>query len=376
MAREAELLDMAAAFYEAALEPEAWADALSRVSGLMRADWSLLGVYRRDGCPEFLVQDAAGDTEHFSLFNDHYAQPETNPSIPLLLAAHVGAIVVREQVHTDTAWQRTPLYRDIYRPRDLYHGLGAVALDSAAHVAFVVVNRIKRSSPYSASDLDLLNAALPHVGRALEVFLRLTAGNAQRHAHEQAWDMLACGVVLLDAAGKVVWMNRSAAALLARADGLATRQGALTASNARENAALQLLVRETIATQQGQCLRPGGSLRVSRPSRRRALALSLSPIHVEQGFAPRPAAIAFVTDPDREPELVPDKLRRLYGFTAREAAVVAELVRGRDLHEAAERLDMSVHTARTLLRFVFRKTDTHRQSELVGLVLRGPEGLR
>jgi DNA-binding CsgD family transcriptional regulator len=102
----------------------------------------------------------------------------------------------------------------------------------------------------------------------------------------------------------------------------------------------------------------------------------LSPIHVEQSFAPRPAAVAFVTDPDRDPELVPEKLRRLYGLTVREAAVVAELVRGRDLHEAAERLDMSVHTARTLLRFVFRKTDTHRQSELVGLVLRGPEGLR
>jgi len=376
MAREAELLDMAAAFYEAALEPEAWADALSRVSGLMDADWSLLGVYRRDGCPEFLVQDAAGDSEHFSLFNDHYAQPETNPSIPLLLAAEVGAIVVREQVHTDTAWQRTPLYRDIYRPRDLYHGLGAVALNSAPHVAFVGVNRVKGSSPYSDSDLDLLRAALPHLGRALEVFLRLTAGNVQRHAHEQAWDMLACGVILLDAAGKILWTNRSAAAVLARADGLAMRRGALAAANAKENVALQLLVHETIATQQGHCLRPGASLRVSRPSQARPLALSISPIHVEQSFVRRPAAIVFVTDPDRVPEAAPAMLRRLYRLTAREAALAAELVRGSDLHAAAERLGVSVHTARTLLRFVFRKTETHRQSELVALVLRSPAGLR
>jgi len=376
MAKEAELLDMAAALYEAALEPDAWADALAHVGGLMNADWSLLGVYRRDGCPEFLAQDAAGDAEHFALFNDHYAQPETNPSIPLLLAADLGAIVIREQVHTDEAWRRTPLYRDIYRPRDLYHGLGAVVLDNAPHVAFLGVNRVKPSRPFSASDFDLLRAALPHVRRALQVFLRLTVGDSQRRAHEQAWDMLACGVILLDAAGRILWMNRSAAAVLARADGLATRKGALTATNARENAALQLLVRETVATQQGQCLRPGGSLRVSRASRRRPLALSLSPIHVEPSFAPRPAAIAFVTDPDREPEPAPEKLRRLYGLTAREAAIVGELVRGRDLHEAAERLDMSVHTARTLLRFAFRKTDTHRQSELVGLVLRSPEGLR
>jgi DNA-binding CsgD family transcriptional regulator len=376
MAKEAELLDMAAALYEAALEPDAWADALAHVGGLMNADWSLLGVYRRDGCPEFLAQDAAGDAEHFALFNDHYAQPETNPSIPLLLAADLGAIVIREQVHTDEAWRRTPLYRDIYRPRDLYHGLGAVVLDEAPHVAFLGVNRVKRSSPFTAPDLDLLRAVLPHMRRALQVFLRLAAGNSQQRGHEQVWDMLACGVILLDAAGKISWMNRSAATVLVRADGLTMRKGALTATNARENTALQLLVRQTVATQQGLCLRPGGSLRVSRPSQRRPLALSLSPIHVEQSFAPRPAAVAFVTDPDRDPELVPEKLRRLYGLTVREAAVVAELVRGRDLHEAAERLDMSVHTARTLLRFVFRKTDTHRQSELVGLVLRGPEGLR
>jgi DNA-binding CsgD family transcriptional regulator len=376
MAKEVELLDTAAALYEAALEPEAWGDALSRVGGLINADWSLLGVYRHDGCPEFLAQDAAGDAEHFALFNDHYAQPDTNPSIPLLLAAELGAIIVREQVYTDEVWRRTPLYEGIYRPRDLYHGLGAVVLDEAPHVAFLGVNRVKRSSPFTAPDLDLLRAVLPHMRRALQVFLRLAAGNSQQRGHEQVWDMLACGVILLDAAGKISWMNRSAATVLVRADGLTMRKGALTATNARENTALQLLVRQTVATQQGLCLRPGGSLRVSRPSQRRPLALSLSPIHVEQSFAPRPAAVAFVTDPDRDPELVPEKLRRLYGLTVREAAVVAELVRGRDLHEAAERLDMSVHTARTLLRFVFRKTDTHRQSELVGLVLRGPEGLR
>ena len=376
MAKKAELLDVASALYEAALEPEAWPTALSRLGGLMNAHWSLLGVYRRDGCPEFTVQDAAGDAEHFALFNDRYAQPESNPSLPLLLAADPGAIVIREEVHTDDAWRCTPLYRDIYRPRDLYHGLGAAVLDSAPHVAFLGVNRIKRASPYSESDLDLLREALPHVRRSLQVFLRLAAGNARRRAHEQAWDMLACGVILLDAAGKILWTNRSAAAVLARADGLATRRGALAAANAKENVALQLLVHETIATQQGHCLRPGASLRVSRPSQARPLALSISPIHVEQSFVRRPAAIVFVTDPDRVPEAAPAMLRRLYRLTAREAALAAELVRGSDLHAAAERLGVSVHTARTLLRFVFRKTETHRQSELVALVLRSPAGLR
>ena len=47
---------------------------------------------------------------------------------------------------------------------------------------------------------------------------------------------------------------------------------------------------------------------------------------------------------------------------------------GFDLRRAADRLGVAVHTVRTHLRLVFEKTNTHRQAELVRILLRGVVG--
>lgn len=46
------------------------------------------------------------------------------------------------------------------------------------------------------------------------------------------------------------------------------------------------------------------------------------------------------------------------------------IAEGTSLESAAEKLNISRETARTELKFVFAKTDTHRQSELVALLSR------
>jgi DNA-binding CsgD family transcriptional regulator len=96
---------------------------------------------------------------------------------------------------------------------------------------------------------------------------------------------------------------------------------------------------------------------------------------MERVLARQPAAVVFVTDPERQTETPPELLKRLYGLTPREADLAALLLQGIDLKEAARQLGTSMNTARTHLRLIFEKTDTHRQSELIHLLLRGPAGL-
>ena len=62
-------------------------------------------------------------------------------------------------------------------------------------------------------------------------------------------------------------------------------------------------------------------------------------------------------------------LRATYGCTAREATLAGALTDGCTLAEAATTLGISIHTARTHLKRVFRKTGTSRQTELLRLVL-------
>jgi DNA-binding CsgD family transcriptional regulator len=59
----------------------------------------------------------------------------------------------------------------------------------------------------------------------------------------------------------------------------------------------------------------------------------------------------------------------LFALSATEAALALHLAGGRTLTEAALALNLSEQTARTYSKHIFAKTGTHRQAELVRLIL-------
>ena len=63
------------------------------------------------------------------------------------------------------------------------------------------------------------------------------------------------------------------------------------------------------------------------------------------------------------------ELLRRYGLTPAESRTVLALLEGGGLSAVAERLSVSLSTVRTLIQRVFAKTGTHRQSELVRLIM-------
>jgi DNA-binding CsgD family transcriptional regulator len=82
-----------------------------------------------------------------------------------------------------------------------------------------------------------------------------------------------------------------------------------------------------------------------------------------------PRALVVIKDPDLETEPPATLLRRLYGLTVGEAEVAVRLTRGASLRDIADDLAVSYQTVRTHLQHVFDKTDTHRQAELVRILL-------
>ena len=84
----------------------------------------------------------------------------------------------------------------------------------------------------------------------------------------------------------------------------------------------------------------------------------------------RPAALVFVTDPERSPEIPQAQIARLYRLTPAEARLVADLVAGQSLAEYAERAGITLNTARWRLKQVLAKTDARSQADLIRLILR------
>ena len=83
----------------------------------------------------------------------------------------------------------------------------------------------------------------------------------------------------------------------------------------------------------------------------------------------RAVAIVLVSDPESETRVRVERLRERYGFTPAEMALALEIVKGDGRQAAADRLGITVATARSHLSRIFEKAGVKRQAELVNLLL-------
>jgi len=174
------------------------------------------------------------------------------------------------------------------------------------------------------------------------------------------------GAMLVACEGRPHLANRAALAILEKKDGLALARTGLVADRASDTRLLQQLLRDAIATPElGE---PKGSpMTLPRRVARTSLIVRVVPgpgLDCWPGTNDR-AALITLYDEDKCLEVDELVLSKLYGLTRGEAALAAILIKGKSIEEAAQELYISPHTARTHLKRIFMKTDTHRQSELV-----------
>ena len=181
-----------------------------------------------------------------------------------------------------------------------------------------------------------------------------------------ALDQFTHGVVLLDHRGRIRFLNRLAQELVEADDGVAIREGLLVASSPKEATRLRDALRALVDTARG-C-----SLRLRKTSQRRALTLLMCPLTLDtpRSASRRPASLIVITDPDSGCFAPKQRLMETYRLTAAEASMVMGLLKGDDLKQIADEKHISYETARTHLRRVLIKTGTHRQSDLVRLLIR------
>jgi DNA-binding CsgD family transcriptional regulator len=108
----------------------------------------------------------------------------------------------------------------------------------------------------------------------------------------------------------------------------------------------------------------GGWVACCRPSGRRPYLLHVLPTPADDC-----GTLIVLIDLDRRIEPPVEVLRRIYGLTRAESQVAMRVLNGDGLAPIAEELSVSLTTVRTHLQRIFDKTGTHRQAELVRLLL-------
>jgi DNA-binding CsgD family transcriptional regulator len=148
-------------------------------------------------------------------------------------------------------------------------------------------------------------------------------------------------------------------------DGISLQSGAVVTADLTARRRLTRSIAEALGAD-GVAVRGADSILCPRPSGLRPYVIHVLPASHEEG---RHRAVLVIIDPEDVPEPPVDVLRRLYGLTQTEARVAVCVLRGDGVKTIAEELAVSAATVKTHLQNVFSKTDTHRQAQLVRLLL-------
>ena len=316
--------------------------------------------------------------EDIRLYEAHWAALDPWACSPAVRRIPSGAVAVGEQLVTHAEMKRTPFYNDFGRHYDVVRCItGTIEIDER-RVSVLSVNRSENRGPFGSDETALLNELMPHLQRALQIHRRLANSQALADGSTTALDLLAHGILLLDAAGRVMFANRTAADLLRTADGLTVHHGELFGARVTDTNTLRTLIADAIGTSGGEKIGAGGLVLIGRPAGRPPLRVLVTPVarrHVLLGSAGA-AACVFITDPEHAPVPAAVHLQRVFGLSAAETRVATALLDGESVDGLADRLCISRNTARTHLQRLFGKTGTSRQADLIRVLLGAHAPLR
>jgi DNA-binding CsgD family transcriptional regulator len=177
---------------------------------------------------------------------------------------------------------------------------------------------------------------------------------------EHALDSLGQALVLLGQDAKIFYVSPHAMRILQENDGLTIVNGAFCANLEEDHrdlaSALDTLLErnETPVKLELNIHRPSGKL----PYKLRVNAL----IDTQQ-------AMAIIQDTHANHMAWYDRLQARFQLTPRECQCTMLLTDGYSMAEIADRMGVSMQTLRQHLKHAFNKTGTHKQHELVGIVL-------
>jgi DNA-binding CsgD family transcriptional regulator len=327
------------------------------------------------------IYESDADPGAIRSYQEYYHR--LDPKIPRMARSNLYQL---EEITRDLSPEKmkhSEFYNDFVVSNDRAlapHYAAVIDTEEGRPVASFFVRNRRVGSPRPISDRGrrLVEILIPHVASARRVWASIREADALDQGLRSALDSMEMGVVLVDVSQRICWASRAAEAILASRDGLRLEGGEIRADSRSDNAHLQRQICDAIRMRTGAHLATGGVVSLSRPSGRRSLEVVVAPLGYDstlRSVTPTGGALVFVLDPEAGLPDEQEVLRALYGFTPAEAYLARLLADDLSLSEAAARAGITVQTARHRLKSLFEKTNTHRQSSLVRLLVRGPASL-
>lgn len=379
---QAQLPALIAAIYEASLEPARWQAFMLRFGAALRSPASIIWV--NDFAQHSVDLDAGlgsfGASHGFAeadlnSFAQHYCQRNVWLQDESLHQA--GMVVNSSELFADARLPSTEWFGDWLRPQDLFYSCAAVVEKQQDRSFNVTLLRARGEGGYSAQELGLVQALMPHLQTAFAIHRRLCRTQALQSASLAVLEALPMGVLLIDEKAELLHCNQKAAELMAHSQLLARTAGdGLRAASPADDRWLQKALHDCTTTGLGLAAHAG------RASRFKGLAgqqLQVMVAPLPRNVSPygeHCAAMVLISDPAQGVPSLQKAFSGLYQFTQAEARLAQSLIAGLSLQECAELLGVSIHTVRSQFKSAAAKVGVGRQADFVRVLLTGPAMLR
>jgi DNA-binding CsgD family transcriptional regulator len=262
---------------------------------------------------------------------------------------------------------RTEFYRHWLRPQQAFHSLIGVTFRCTEEIRCLIALRPLAGPVFEAQDKRKLASLLPHLRCAGELATEFAATRLEISILMDLMGALPEAIFVVDVEGRPLLLNRAAERLLARNNGLELVHGILAAASDKETRKLRRLVAAACCDEVAD--EREDEIAISGPPGDPPLVLRIAPIRhsaVDRTGRRRPVA-AVLTRPI-EPTETARQLYKFYHMTPAEARLTTLIVSGHSLLAVATELHITKNTARTHMKRIYVKTETHRQVDLVRLL--------
>ena len=360
--------DLVTLFYSAATGAIPWNDALRTTADAFGSCGTLFGVH--DTTMKSIVLESHSYSAEFlaSFFaSDIYAN---DPRMPHIVNVPAGSVFFDSMLYDPAQMARDPWVNASMETLRVDDELGA-KLRMPNGLAVFALLRASKEGRHPPEAVAMLRRLAPHLERACALGYVLDRNAKTADAVLDALASRADGVILLDAAGQLAFVNSAAEAILRRGDGIQWRDGAFGTRRLPETQVLHRHIGDAIAAALHKGERPGGRMLVSRAGGQRPYALLVLPVPSGAKILAALAIACAIHIQDLAAAApVPDEAMALFGLSPREADLAVALVHAGTLDKAARTARMAHNTARNHLQRIFAKTGTSGQADLVQFLSR------
>lgn len=358
--------DLVDRIYEAGVLPELWPDVLQALCGLGQGYGAALLALevpsRLVSPPERFrfITTPAYEAAYRAYSEEGRAYNNVRPE-RALKQNHAGFQTDLE-LCTPEELAADPIYSKFLYPYGIGWTSGTSIAIPESHVLVFDVCRRLGDAPFERADMERLNPYRPHLARAALLSARLAF--ERRQAQVDVLGAIGLPAAIISQSGRVIAANASFDGLDPQM-AIGTFDRVTLAYKPAED-----LLRTVLGAAGPNDDVPVRSIAVPASEGRDGLVLHLVPLRGEARDIFSGAAAILIATAVAAPQLpFADLLSGLFDLTPAEARLARAVAGGMTLQDYSTRTQISAETARTQLKAVMHKTGTHRQLDLVRLLM-------